>query len=94
MSSREIVEKTLEYDYPERVARSFADSDFVFCRYIHSARATDFFEVKDGRWERIDKWRNLVFLIIQSPRSRFASIGMTKQCKLFYDPSSKNIESC
>jgi restriction endonuclease len=29
MTSKEIVAKTLSYQYPERVARSFGDSDFV-----------------------------------------------------------------
>ena len=31
MNSREIVLRTLEYSGPERVARSFDDSDVVWC---------------------------------------------------------------
>lgn len=58
MTSREIVQSTLDYGFPERVARSFADSDFVFSRYVASSRATDWQVVGNNRWERTDEWGN------------------------------------
>ena len=58
MNSREIVRRTLEYDYPERVARSCGESDLISSRYLPSARTVDWHEVGGGRWERIDEWGN------------------------------------
>jgi hypothetical protein len=58
MNSKEIVRKTLEFDYPERVARSCEESDLVSSRYLLSARAVDWHEVGGDRWERIDEWGN------------------------------------
>ncbi len=58
MTPREIIEKTLDYDGPERVARSFGDSDlhWVGCDVV--THATQWREVDGGAWERIDEWGN------------------------------------
>lgn len=58
MTSREIVQATLDYDGPERVARSFAESDIVGVSYSIQTRETDWVEVGGGRWERLDEWGN------------------------------------
>ena len=59
MNSREIVRRTLDYDYPERLACSFRDSDiWCFSCVPKSSRATDWKEVGGGRWERTDEWGN------------------------------------
>lgn len=58
MNSREIVRRTLEYEGPERVARSFGDSDFAGCHYDVQTCATEWREVGAGRWERLDEWGN------------------------------------
>ena len=59
MTSREIVQRTLDYADPERVARSFGDSDFIWCGYSVKTNATEWREVGNGRWERTDEWGNL-----------------------------------
>jgi len=58
MNSREIVRRTLEYDRPDRVARSFGDSDFVDCGNSVKTQATDWTPVGGGRWRRVDEWGN------------------------------------
>ncbi len=59
MNSREIVQRTLDCEGPERVARSFRDSDFVWCWSSVETHATEWSEVGEGRWERTDEWGNL-----------------------------------
>jgi uroporphyrinogen decarboxylase len=59
MNSREIVLKTLNFDHPERVARSFEPSDFVSANVRAQTHATDWREIGGGRWERIDEWGNI-----------------------------------
>ena len=59
MTSREIVRRTLEYCAPERVARSFGDSDFLWAGCNVKTRASDWKEIGNGRWERTDEWGNL-----------------------------------
>lgn len=58
MTSREIVRRTLEYSDPERVARSFGDSDFCRAGCTAETHATDWEPVGGGRWERTDEWGN------------------------------------
>ncbi|MFH0921776.1 MAG: uroporphyrinogen decarboxylase family protein [Fibrobacterota bacterium] len=59
MTSREIVQATLDYASPERLARSFPDSDFIGTGHTAKTHATDWKEVGNGRWERSDEWGNL-----------------------------------
>lgn len=59
MNSQEIVRRTLEYEYPERVARSFEESDVVHVSCSVQGHATEWKEVGGGRWERTDEWGNL-----------------------------------
>lgn len=58
MTPREIVRRTLEYAQPERVARSFGDSDFVSAGCSAKTHATQWKETGNGRWERADEWGN------------------------------------
>ena len=58
MTSREIVNRTLEYSRPERVARSFGESDFCWADCSTSTHATDWKHIGDDRWERTDEWGN------------------------------------
>lgn len=58
MTSREIVRRTLEYDHPERVARSFGESDFRGAGCAARTHATAWQQVGGGRWERTDEWGN------------------------------------
>lgn len=51
--------RTLAYDRPERVARSFGDSDFCWAPCSVRTHASDWKEVGDERWERTDEWGNL-----------------------------------
>ncbi|AQQ69803.1 methylcobalamin:coenzyme M methyltransferase [Limihaloglobus sulfuriphilus] len=58
MNSREIVTKTIDYDNPVRLARSFAPSDIVFTR--HKVKTLDTqWRRKDGVWRKYDEWGNL-----------------------------------
>ncbi len=59
MTSREIVRATLDYAGPERVARSFHDSDITCAGCSAVTHATGWTEVGGGRWERTDEWGNL-----------------------------------
>jgi hypothetical protein len=59
MNSREVVRRTLDYEIPERVARSFNDSDLVWCSSSVKTHATEWKEIRKGKWERIDEWGNL-----------------------------------
>ena len=58
MNSREIVRKTLNYAHPERVAHSFAPSDFVSAGTTAKTHATAWRRVGGERWERLDEWGN------------------------------------
>lgn len=58
MNSKEIISRTLNYDYPSRVGRSFGDSDLVGCGYSVQTRATDWQIVGANCWERLDEWGN------------------------------------
>ncbi|MBS14064.1 MAG: hypothetical protein CME19_21010 [Gemmatimonadetes bacterium] len=58
MDSRQIVRRTLACDYPERVARSYQNSDFVSSRPNIDSHATDWKEISPSRWERKDGWGN------------------------------------
>ena len=59
MTPREIVRRTLEYSKPERVARSFGDSDFCWSTCSAKTHASDWNDVGGGRWERMDEWGNM-----------------------------------
>ncbi len=58
MNSREIVARTIAYEWPERIARSFWGSDLVGVAYTSKTRATDWIEVGGGAWEHLDEWGN------------------------------------
>ncbi|MFC1735075.1 uroporphyrinogen decarboxylase family protein [Candidatus Hydrogenedentota bacterium] len=59
MTSREIVQRTLDFDNPERVARSFGDSDFAGAGCRPKTHLTDWGEIGGGRWEMTDHWGNI-----------------------------------
>lgn len=58
MTSREIVLATLACAGPERVARSFHDSDIAGAACDAATHVTDWAETGGGRWERTDEWGN------------------------------------
>lgn len=58
MTSREIMRGTLDYEGPERVARSFRDRDFWSIKCAARTHATEWRETGNGRWERTDEWGN------------------------------------
>ena len=59
MTSKEIVKRTLDFNNPERVARSFPESDFFGSGNSVKTHATSWRKVGDERWERKDEWGNL-----------------------------------
>ena len=58
MTSREIVTRTLDFERPARVARSFSDSDFRYVTAAVKTYASDWREGSSGRWESVDEWGN------------------------------------
>jgi len=58
MNSREIVRRTIEFDGPDRVARSFEPSDMVFARHQVKTHDTEWVQVEQNRWPRSDEWGN------------------------------------
>ncbi len=72
MDSREIVQRTLDYEDPERVARSFGDSDLLSVSSSAKTHATEWVEVGQGDWERIDEWGNT-----------WRRIDPTSKCEVF-----------
>lgn len=58
MNSREVVSRTLSYDRPERIARSFRGSDLLGVAYTCKTHATEWIEVGGGAWEHLDEWGN------------------------------------
>ncbi|UCH09994.1 MAG: hypothetical protein JSU61_12435 [Fidelibacterota bacterium] len=58
MTPRDIINQTLEFGSPPRVARSFHDSDMVSIRYRLSSRHRDWRRIREGYWERTDEWGN------------------------------------
>ncbi len=72
MNPREIVRRTLDYDGPERVARSFGESDFAGAGNAVKTRATRWQSVGGGRWERTDEWGNLWARIDETSKGEVA----------------------
>ncbi|NLC68939.1 MAG: hypothetical protein GX754_09235 [Clostridiaceae bacterium] len=59
MDSKEIIRRTLDFSYPERVGRSFWCSDLLSASYTVKTKETDWIKASKNRWERIDEWGNL-----------------------------------
>ena len=58
-TSREIVSRTLSFNSPERVARSFHLSDFVWAAFHGKTYETDWQKNESENWFRFDEWGNL-----------------------------------
>ena len=59
MNSKEIIKKTLEFNNPERVGRSFRNSDFAHSGNNVDTPATDWKKIGENEWTRRDEWGNL-----------------------------------
>jgi hypothetical protein len=59
MKPREIVQRTLDYEYPERLAHSFEPSDFVWAGPEIPNPHGEWQPVGGGTWERTDEWGNI-----------------------------------
>jgi len=58
MEPREIVRKTLTFEGPERVARSFSPSDFVYGGIEIPNPNGTWRKINDREWRRVDEWGN------------------------------------
>lgn len=58
MNSKEIMQRTIDFSNPERVAKSFGESDLVGCGCTVKTHATDWKKVNDKCWEMQDEWGN------------------------------------
>lgn len=72
MNSREIVARTLDFDNPERVARSFHDSDMMWKKHNCKTRATDWRRTRDDEWEMLDEWGNTWHRIDETSKGEVA----------------------
>jgi len=60
MTSREIIQRTLDYTNPARVACGLPKvSDFAHCASKAKTYETDWTQLDDRRWERKDEWGNI-----------------------------------
>jgi uroporphyrinogen decarboxylase len=59
MDSREIVQRTLDYENPERVARFFTPSDFVMSPSQSPLADKKWKKVNDREWRKTDEWGNV-----------------------------------
>lgn len=59
MNSREIVRRTLEFAYPERVAQSFEPSDLVFSGPEFDNPRGEWRRICGNEWQRVDEWGNV-----------------------------------
>ena len=59
MNSREIVRRTLDSDCPERVARSFEPSDFVWGHFEMPVPDGEWRKINEREWRRTDEWGSL-----------------------------------
>ncbi|HEX3019535.1 MAG TPA: uroporphyrinogen decarboxylase family protein [Chitinispirillaceae bacterium] len=58
MNSKEIVQRTLNFQYPPRVAHSFYPSDFVWTGIHVTAAQNQWKRVNELDWRRVDEWGN------------------------------------
>lgn len=59
MDSREIVQRTFDFQKPERVAHSFFPSDFVWCGLQMITFKNEWHRTGTHNWQRTDEWGNL-----------------------------------
>ena len=59
MNSREIVRRTLEFEYPERVAHSFPPSDVIAAGPEIPKPEGEWQKIDERRWQRTDEWGNV-----------------------------------
>jgi uroporphyrinogen decarboxylase len=59
MNSREIVQRTLNFENPERIAHSFEPSDFVFAGPEIPNLLGEWCKVDERQWQRTDEWGNI-----------------------------------
>ena len=59
MNSREIVRRTLAFENPERIAHSFAPSDFIFGAAQIPNPLGAWRKVGEHAWQRTDEWGNV-----------------------------------
>jgi uroporphyrinogen decarboxylase len=59
MDSREIVRRTIEFTNPERVARSFEPSDFVYAGPEITNPEEEWRRTQGREWQRKDEWGNI-----------------------------------
>jgi uroporphyrinogen decarboxylase len=59
MNSREIVRRTLEFEYPERVAHSFPPSDVIAAGPEIPKPEGEWQKIDGRQWRRTDEWGNV-----------------------------------
>lgn len=59
MTSREIIRKTLEFEYPERIAHTFEPSDIITASPVIHNPDGEWKKGNADEWQRTDEWGNL-----------------------------------
>jgi uroporphyrinogen decarboxylase len=59
MNGREIIRRTLEFEYPERVAHSFPPSDVIAAGPEIPQPEGEWQKIDERRWQRTDEWGNV-----------------------------------
>jgi len=57
-TSRQIVQQTLDFDGPTRLAHSFPPSDFVSAAPVIPNPLRDWRKINEREWRRVDEWGN------------------------------------
>lgn len=70
MNSREIIRRTLAFENPERVARSFAPSDFVSEGPKLPNPLDAWRKINDREWRRTDEWGNVWARVDESSKGQ------------------------
>ena len=74
---RQIVQQTLDFANPERIAHSFSPSDFVWATCQAQTFATDWQKDQDGSWFRLDEWGNRWERVDESSKGEVAKGVLT-----------------
>lgn len=78
MNSKEIVQRTLNFQCPPRVAHSFYPSDFVWTGVHISAPQNEWKRVGELDWRRIDEWGNQWQKTSYSSKGKIIKGGLQK----------------
>ena len=81
---RQIIQQTLDFANPERIAHSFNPSDFVWASSNADTFATDWQKDQGGNWFRLDEWGNRWGRVDESSKGEVTKGVLTSFDRLHY----------